>query len=83
MGRISEDVRSGVGCEVAKVGDGVMSDYLIAVQEILEQANQQRCKPYRFDSRQEALLALDHLVLQGLDVLVSYTQGFWYLTVTL
>lgn len=56
-----------------------MSEYQKKAQEMIEEMLSGRWGRHEFSSRDFALLVLDHLVLKGLEVTVSYTQGFWSL----
>ena len=46
---------------------------------MIEERNTGRWRTHRFDTRNFALTVLDYLVIEGLEVTVSYRQGFWFL----
>ena len=58
-----------------------MSDAQKQAQTMIEEKESGWCKQHRFFSRDAALLVLDYLVIEGLEVLVSYSQGFWFLMI--
>ncbi len=60
-------------------GERGVSEAQRQAMAMIEERNTGRWRTHRFDARNFALTVLDYLVIEGLEVTVSYRQGFWFL----